>query len=638
MPVRKILFSLICLALLQPATATDKNNPLLAAALIPDSISLHADAVVRFRHTTMNILSDKKIIIRYYYAVTILRKRGLPQGYFSELYDKDIHLSGFSGAVYNAMGQRTKKLGVSDLDDISAVSGGTLYRDDRKKVYRPVIRDFPATVEYEYEVTYDGALNYPPWIPQDDYLLGVERSVFTVIAPPELLPRYKNVRLDKPKVSRMQDKTVWRWQVNALLPVRHEPLSEDLIDRVPVLYLAPAQFRYAHTQGNVSSWAGFGRWIASLNAGERDLPPATVTKIREMTQNAAGTEEKARIVYDYMQKHTRYVSVQLGIGGYKPYPASYVDEKGYGDCKALCNYTCALMEAAGIDARYVLVRSGDVAGDILCDFPSNQFDHVIVCIPQKKDSVWLECTSQTQPFGFPGRFTADRHALMIAGDSGVLVHTPVYGPEMNLQNRHAVLTLENDGTAQGKIHTHYTGLQYESVEGALLLKGDDLKKWYYHHLNLPSYELTSIRLSESETGTLPVADEELSLSVKKWMISSGKRKFLPLNLLNRNSWVPKQLHDRETDIVLSFPYIDTDTITWILPAYLSVEYLPSPVQVKSKFGEYACKVTQDGNRITYIRRMRINKGKYPPEMFGELSTFLKQVTKGDRQKALLKML
>ncbi len=638
MPILRTLLFLSLLPLVHPAAANDNFTVSLAAGLIPDSISRHANAVVRFHHTTMHILSDKNIVFHYHYAVTILRKRGLPEGYFSELYDKDTHISRFSGAIYNAMGQRIKKVGSSDLQDVSAVSGGTLYRDDRRKRYAPRISAYPVTIEYDYEIAYDGTVNYPSWMPQWSYLLGVEQSDISIRAAKELLPRYKNVRLGKPEIQEQKGETSWTWEVRSLPAVQHEPNSEDLIDRVPVLYLSPAQFQYARTRGNASTWADFGRWIAGLNQGEQDLPPATVAKMQEITKEASTTEEKARIIYDYMQEHTRYVSVQLGIGGYKPYPASYVDEKGYGDCKALCNYTCALMEAAGIDARYVLVKAGEYARDIICDFPSNQFNHVIVCIPQKKDSIWLECTSQTQPFDFPGSFTADRHALMICGDSGVLVHTPVYGADVNLQNRHATFTLNSDGTASGTIDTYYKGLQFENVEGALLLKGDELKKWYYDYLNIPSYELRDIHLEKNVSGELPAVDEGISLLLKKWMTTSGKRKFLPLNLLNRFSYVPKQLHERESDIVLSYPFTDTDTITWVLPVYLSVEYVPPPIHLKSVFGEYECKVLKGDDRITYIRRLKVNKGRYPREMFDEFSTFWKQVSKGDREKAMLKML
>jgi hypothetical protein len=332
------------------------------------------------------------------------------------------------------------------------------------------------------------------------------------------------------------------------------------------------------------------------------------------------------------------VSVQLGIGGYQPYPASYVDEKGYGDCKALCNYTCALMEAAGVDARYVLVKAGSTAGDILTGFPSNQFNHIIVSIPSPEDTLWLECTSQSQPFGFLGSFTADRHALMITGDSGMLVHTPRYGEKDNTQYRHAVVQVKTDGSASAVVNTRYAGLQYENVQQALSLKGEDLKDFYYKQLNIPHFLIREIALKEQINGTLPIAEEHAVVEMKKYMTIQGKRAFLPLNLMNKTDFIPRQDGERRSDIYLYFPFTDVDTIVWKIPPAYEVQYAPPPVKISSPFGDYESRVeTTEDREIIYIRRLTLRKGRYPREMFGALQDFGKKVTRADRKKVLLKI-
>jgi len=67
------------------------------------------------------------------------------------------------------------------------------------------------------------------------------------------------------------------------------------------------------------------------------LPETTKQKVTELTKNAKSREEKARLLYEYVQNKTRYISIQLGIGGFQPFEARVVDETGYGDCKALSN-------------------------------------------------------------------------------------------------------------------------------------------------------------------------------------------------------------------------------------------------------------------------------------------------------------
>ncbi len=55
-----------------------------------------------------------------------------------------------------------------------------------------------------------------------------------------------------------------------------------------------------------------------------------------------------------MQDKTRYISVQIGIGGWKPMLADDVNKLGYGDCKGLTNYTKALLEAVDVPSYYTL--------------------------------------------------------------------------------------------------------------------------------------------------------------------------------------------------------------------------------------------------------------------------------------------
>jgi hypothetical protein len=49
------------------------------------------------------------------------------------------------------------------------------------------------------------------------------------------------------------------------------------------------------------------------------------TFFKELVKNAVSDSEKTKIIYNYLQKNFRCVSIQLGIGGFKPFPALFTD-------------------------------------------------------------------------------------------------------------------------------------------------------------------------------------------------------------------------------------------------------------------------------------------------------------------------
>ena len=122
-----------------------------------------------------------------------------------------------------------------------------------------------------------------------------------------------------------------------------------------------------------------------------------------------------------MQDNTRYISVQYGIGGWEPENAMAVDQLGYGDCKALTNYTMALLKTQGIDSYYTVLYGG-VKRDMNPEFTMMQGNHAILNVPTEDSTdIWLECTSQTNPFNYLGDFTDDRYALRIGENGGEII-------------------------------------------------------------------------------------------------------------------------------------------------------------------------------------------------------------------------
>jgi transglutaminase-like putative cysteine protease len=632
----KITF--LCLALLvgfvSVAAPAAKDMPKYPVAAIPESLKEKVDVVLRHDEMVFRILARNRSSYYVRQVATIFNANGKRYAQATVGYDKHTKVSYLKATVYDANGEEIKKLKSSEVYDQSAYDGFSLYSDNRVKHADLTQAAYPYTVEFEYEVEMKTLFHIPDWS-----VVGAKSSVelsrFELIYPKDLKPKYRVFNIDvKPVVtSTGNDMESTAWEMRNVKPVQTEPYGPPLANVMPYITTAPGQFEYDGYMGSMDSWKTFGEWITSLNKGRDVLPEETKAKLHTLTNGLKTREEKIKAVYEYMQNRTRYVSIQLGIGGYQPFEASVVDKVGYGDCKALSNYTVAMLSEIGIKANYTLIRAGEGALPMDVRFPNSQFNHAVVCVPNERDTLWLECTSQTNPFGYAGRFTGDRKALAVTESGATVVNTPVYTAQNNLQSRTADVVVDVAGNARAKVHTSYAGLQYENgnLDSRLHDHLDDQKKWVQNNTQIPVFDINSFSMKEIRA-KLPAAQVDLDLTLRRYASVSGKRIFLTPNLMNRSTTLPAKVENRKTKVVMDMPYTDIDTIHYQLPEGIYPEFMPEPVVIKSRFGEYEVKYQLDDKGLTYIRRMRMNKGEYPAESYQELIDFYKNVNKSDNAK------
>jgi hypothetical protein len=292
----------------------------------------------------------------------------------------------------------------------------------------------------------------------------------------------------------------------------------------------------------------------------------------------------------------------------------------------------ALLKEAGVSANYVLIGAGASANPLNANFPSTQFNHAIAAVPNGKDTLWLECTSQTNPFGYQGVFTGDRKALMITSKGAEVVNTIAYKPEQNLQFRTAQVTVGINGDATAKVKTINTGIQYE--ENGLnwtFSDTDKQRKWIEKNTDIPNFNINSFSISESKS-KIPSATVNLDLTLSRFASISGKRLFVTPNLMNRIVNVPEKLTERKTDVVRKKNFIDVDSIVYSIPESLYPEFLPQQVKYTSRFGEYEANFKFDAGKVIYTRRLKMWKGRYPKEAYNELVDFYKNINKADGTK------
>lgn len=611
-------------------------NDKYPANTIPENLKKGANVVKRMEQVDLEINSLKECTYHYTYALTILNENGDKYAGLQEWYDKFRHVSFAEGYLYDANGKELKKMKLKDMQDASAVEDISLMDDNRTKSYSFYYRSYPYTVEYEITIKMDQTMDLPGWLPQEYAGLSVEKSVFTVTTPQDYVLRYKNFNYKTDPVQAINgNKKIYTWQVQQLPAVKREFAAPRWHEITPSVSIAPTDFEIEGIKGTMTSWKDFGKFIYELKKDRDQLPDDVQQKVKELTASTKTDIEKIQILYNYLQQNTRYISIQLGIGGWQPFDAAYVSKKGYGDCKALSNYMYSMLKAVGIKSYYTLVNGGDYDHYLMEDFPSNQFNHVILCVPLQKDTMWLECTSQITPPGYMGEFTGNRKALIIDEDGGTLVSTPRYGLKENVLYRDIKATLSADATLKMKVETKYGGTQQDDLSGMInSLSKDKVQKILQRDLDFATYDVNDFKYQETKS-VLPELNETLDLTVANYATLSGKRIFIQPNIFNRSDAKIEDEENRTVDLVFYSEFKDDDAYEIDIPEGYQLEAAPQDVSIKSKFGLYSSSAKLIGTKIFYHRVMEKFSGRFPAKDLPELQKFYEDIYKADRGKMVL---
>ncbi len=604
---------------------------------IPDSLMRNAKAVVRNHSVKFSLNKYHNTTHQVTKATTILNKTGneYAKGVFG--YDKDNTITYVLARLYNKDGELFKTLYRKDFKDFSYDPYGTIYNDSRYLYLLGETNNYPYTIEYTVKYSSNVSFSFPSWYPVDEYNQSVQQSSYEIQVPKGYKVNIKEVRLsEKGKIIHDDNYSSYSWKLENYLAEDYEPYAPSIRDRSPHVIVCPSDFEFDDYEGNMNSWRDFGLFIRDLNTGRDELSEETKQLVKEITSNLDNDFDKARALYSYMQENTRYVSIQVGLGGYQPFPAKVVDEYGYGDCKALTNYMMSLLKEAGIKSYYALVQAGPKRYSLESDIVYNPFNHAILNLPLAEDTIWIECTSQIIPFGFLGDFTDNRYALVIYDEGGILKKTTKYGKDENVKITKANVSLNTIGEGRANIVSTYAGLEYDNIAYLLNADYDSRKDYLYdkEHIDLPDFKLLSFEYEDNKAVN-PVAHEHLDLELINYAAQSGNRLFVPLNLMNRYDDTPRKDLNRKNPIRIYNEFVHYDTINYEIPEGYSIEHLPKSDTIQSDFGYLSYDVSMVANQIHYARKFEVYRDEYPKERYDEFVSFCRKLKKADTQKIVL---
>jgi hypothetical protein len=252
-----------------------------------------------------------------------------------------------------------------------------------------------------------------------------------------------------------------------------------------------------------------------------------------------------------------------------------------------------------------------------------------------KDTIWLECTSQTKSPGYMGSFTGDRKAVLIDESGAHIVRTPSYSAEDNLESRVIDASIDGEGNLDANSSTYYSCVAQEVPHLLMREASAEQREKYLNKLfSLPTYKVDKSNYEEV-TGAKPVIKEYLHVTSPNYAGVSGKRMFILPNLFNKSGSRFSADSARKYGLVYHHAFRDVDSISLKIPAGYTPESVPQDVKIDCKFGKYSASVKVLDNKIVYYRVMEPSPYKYPASDYPEFVKYYEQLYKADHARVVL---
>jgi hypothetical protein len=608
-----------------------------AAARVP-SYSKDVPAVVLVDEANVTIGADGLITTTYSYAVRILTREGRGYAVATESYATDGgRVREMRAWMIRAGGASVKRYDKSAVLD-QAAALNDVYNETRiKKIIASDDADAGAVFGYQTVTEHRSFFNQSVWFFQER--IPVISSRYSLTLP--MGWSATSVTFNHAKIEPTVTGSTNTWELRDLAPIAPEPRSPEvttLAPRIAVSY-APATGDPAGLNRSFGTWADVSRWYTQLSESQVTLDDALAGKARELTAGAKTEMERIRAISRYVQK-LQYISIQIGVGRFRPHSATEVFAKAYGDCKDKANLMRAMLKAVKIESYPVLIYSGDPTY-VREEWTSpSQFNHCIIAVRVSDETdaativrhpvlgrlLIFDATDDQTPVGDLPDHEQGSFALVAAGADGVLMRMPITPPESNQMERQVDAVLTPDGSLTGSIRERSTG---QSAVGERRL---------FNYLSRPEYVkaieewvtrgATGAQVSKVE----PVdqsADGRFALDVDfnaqnyAQLMQNRLLVFKPAIVSRRESLFLTEPLRKHPVVLESNAY--TETVRVKLPDGFDVDELPDALKLDTAFGNYAASYEVKDGQLVFTRKLTLRATTIPAEQYAVVRGFFERI-------------
>lgn len=593
----------------------------------------NANCIVLKENLTTEINAVDKVNYKYKARYLVFNEVGFKGIDLINSYNKSNKIKSISATAYKIDGTRLNSFSKSQFKDQIQIDGFSVFREDRLLYldYTPTV--YPFVLDYEYEIESQNTAFLNDWIVVNEFNRSVVQADYYIVNNAGIKLQIVENKFDKFSVEKTNSNNVYTYSVKNF-PALKEEIYADLKDEVPTISINLIKAGLEGITLNCENWQSFGQDYYNLFLKNNSQVSETLKqKINTIVKPSDSKIDKIKKVYKYVQDNTRYVSIQVGIGGWKPMEIADVEQFGYGDCKALSNFTRALLNAVGVESYCTLIYGG-TKKDINEKEVSMQGNHMILAVPNEDDYYFLECTSQVSPFAFLGKFTSNRKALIVKPTGGEVVNTSGYNKENNSQYSLVKVEVLSDQSINGSFKRISKSTLYDQLNGNELESVEDLKKEYieeFSHIN--NLEISNLKLTNDKEKI--VFEDGFDFKIEKYTTNDALGIILPVNVFNKNTSNLIRYRNRKFGFSISYGITTLDEIEFTIPNDFDLKTLPEKIVLTSKFGNYTVEIKKVNSKILYQRKFELNEGTYSNTDYEEFRKFNENINRNDNLKIVL---
>jgi hypothetical protein len=317
-------------------------------------------------------------------------------------------------------------------------------------------------------------------------------------------------------------------------------------------------------------------------------------------------------------------------------------KRGMGNGRDLTWLFLGLARAAGFEAYGAWVSDRQDYFFQKEALDENKLNANVAIVKLNGQDVYFDPGAAYTPYGYLPWEETGVVGMKLDKEGGEWIRTPLPDSSKSRIEHKADLKLDEDGTLEGTVTTHLTGLEAMRVRVDERNEDQTARKKYLENdlaEDIPvgaEIELTNQPDWNSSSDTFIAV---YKVKIPGWISGAGRRAFFPMGIFANGEKHVFDHAERVHPIYFSYPFTRLDDITVTLPLGLQVSSVPAPVDQKG--GDviaYSIKADKTAATLHLTRNFKMDGLLLDPKYYMALRNFYQAVRSSDEQQVVLQQM